>query len=80
MKFPNKVIPFQKSILAKFPIVLDALSKQDMSVLDLYKKNKNKFDGITEYFDVLDCLFFLGKIELLNGGVKLHYVERNTMR
>jgi len=79
MRFPNKVIPFRKSILAKFSMVLDAISKQDMSILDLYEKNKNKFDGITEYVDVLDCLFFLGKIELLNGGVILHYVERDTM-
>lgn len=79
MRLPNKVVPFRKSILAKIPMLLDVLSKQDMSVLDLYEKKKNEFDGITEYVDVLDCLFFLGKIEMLSGGIKLHYVERDIV-
>ena len=79
MKFPNKVIPYQKSVLSKFPLILKELENQDYSVLDLYNKLEKKLNGISEYIDTLDCLYYLGSIELLPGGVKLHYVERNTL-
>lgn len=79
MKFPNKVIPYRKSILSKFPLILKELEVQDCSVLDLYKKLEKKLDGLSEYMDILDCLYFLGFVELLQGGVKLHYVKGNTL-
>lgn len=79
MKFPNKVIPYRKSILSKFSLVLKELEAQDCSVLDLYNNLEKKLDGISEYMDILDCLYYLGAVELLPGGVKLHYVKRNTL-
>ncbi len=79
MKFPNKVIPYRKSILSKFPLVLKELETKDYSILDLYKKLERNLDGLTEYIDILDCLYYLGAIELLPGGVKLHYVKGNTL-
>ena len=79
MKFPNKVIPYRKSILSKFPLILKELESQDYSVLDLYNKLEKKLDGISEYMDILDCLYYLGSVELLLGGGKLHYVEGNTL-
>ena len=79
MKFPNKVVPYRKSILSKFPLVLKELESQDLSVLDLYNKLEKKLDGVSEYMDILDCLYYLGYIELLPGGVKLHYVNGNTL-
>lgn len=79
MKFPNKVITYRKSILSKFPMILKELENQDYSVLDLYNKLEKKLDGISEYMDILDCLYYLGAVELLPGGVKLHYVEGNTL-
>ena len=79
MKFPNKVIPYRKSILSKFPLILKELESQDYSVLDLFNKLEKKLDGISEYMDILDCLYYLGSVELLPGGVKLHYVKGNTL-
>ena len=79
MKFPNKVIPYKKSVLSKFPLVLKELETQDYSVLSLYRKLEKKFNGLPEYIDTLDCLFYLGTIELLPRGVKLHYVSGNTL-
>ena len=79
MKFPNKVIPYRKSILSKFPLVLNELEAQDCSILDLYKKLENKLDGLSEYMDILDCLYYLGSVELFPGGVKLYYVKGNTL-
>ncbi len=79
MKFPNKVIPYRKSVLSKFPLVLKELEAQDCSVLVLYRKLEKKLDGLSEYMDILDCLYYLGAVELLPGGVKLHYVKGNTL-
>lgn len=79
MKFPNKVIPYRKSILSKFPLILKELENQDYSVLDLYNKLEKKLDGISEYIDVLDCLYYIGAIDFLPGGVKLHYVKGNML-
>ena len=79
MKFPNKVIPYRKSVLSKFPLVLKELEAQDCSVLVLYRKLEKKLDGLSEYMDILDCLYYLGAVELLPEGVKLHYVKGNTL-
>ena len=79
MKFPNKVIPYRKSILPKFPLVLKELEEHDYSVFELYKKLEKKLDGLSEYMDILDSLYYLGSVELLTGGVKLHYAKGNTL-
>ncbi len=79
MKFPNKVIPYNESVISKFPVILDALQKQDCSVLFLYKKCSKHISGISEFMDVLDCLFVLGKVEFYPEGGTLHYVEGNKM-
>lgn len=72
MKFPNKVTPYQASILAKFPMVLVFLEQQDMKPGDLYKKTK--VTDVGEFLEILDCLYALGKIELNREGSALHYV------
>ena len=74
MKFPNKVTPYQASILAKFPMVLVLLEQQDMKPGDLYKKIKSKVSDVGEFLEILDCLYALGKIELNREGGALHYV------
>lgn len=74
MKFPNKVTPYQASILAKFPIVLVLLEQQDMKPGDLYKKIKSKVSDVGEFLEILDCLYALGRIELNREGSVLHYV------
>ncbi len=74
MKLPSKVTPYKKSTLATFPIILKTLSTVDLSPDLLYSKVKEDFSGISQFVDALDCLFALGKIELLPEGV-IHYVE-----
>jgi len=74
VKFPNKVTPYQASILAKFPIVLDLLEQQDMKPRDSYKKIQSKVSDVGEFLEILDCLYALGKIELDREGSTLHYV------
>lgn len=79
MRFPSKVTPYQDSILAKFPIVLNCMVEQDMKPNALYKKVKNRVSDIGEFLEILDCLFTLGKTEFNREGGTLHYVDRNIM-
>jgi hypothetical protein len=78
MKLPNKVTSYKKSILAKFPVVLEALEKENMTPEKLYQKVKNKVSNISEFTDVLVCLYALNKIDFIDEEV-LYYVENNTM-
>ena len=75
MKLPNKVITYKESTISKFPAILSCLKEQDMSLALLYKKIKSKVDDIGEYIDILDCLYALGKIELVEHLGVLHYVD-----
>ena len=74
MKFPNKVISYNKSILAKLPVILNVLQKGSQSPATLYKKLNKKFVSVAEFSSALDCLYALGAIELLDEGV-IQYVS-----
>lgn len=74
MKFPSKVTSYKESTIAKFPIILSLLEKKDMTPSELYKKvKKNKIQNITEFVEILDCLYAMNKIELKEQV--LHYVD-----
>ena len=74
MKFPSKVTSYKESIIAKFPVVLTILEKEDMTPSKLYTKvKKSKIKDIREFMEVLDCLYALNKIELQEEV--LHYVD-----
>lgn len=75
MKLPNKFVTYKKSIISKFPIFLECLSSSDLSIAELYKKTKSKIENAQEFMDILDCLYLLGKIELVEEVV--HYVKTN---
>lgn len=72
MKFPSKVTPYRESIIANFPVILEKVKKKDMSPQELYKSMKNKVTDISEFMDIMDCLYALKKIEL--DGEVVHYV------
>lgn len=73
MKFPSKVTPYKESIIAKFPMILEKLKKKDMSPQELYKSMKNKVTDISEFMDIMDCLYALKKVDL--DGEVVHYVD-----
>ena len=73
MKMPRKVTPYKESIIAKFPVILTILEKEDLSPTELYGKvRKSKIKDITEFVEVLECLYAMNKIELRKEV--LHYV------
>ena len=73
MKMPSKVTPYKESIIAKFPVIFTILEKEDLSPTELYGKvRKSKIKDITEFVEVLECLYAMNKIELRKEV--LHYV------
>lgn len=76
MKFPNKITPYNKSVLPKLPPILKLLKDKDYTVTTLYESLSGKMT-INEYIDALDCLYALGKISMQKEV--LHYVEGNTI-
>lgn len=72
MKMPNKVTPYKESSIAKFPVVLALLEKEDMTPSELFSKvKKNKIHNIDEFVEIIDCLYAMHKIEI--DGEVLHY-------
>lgn len=71
---PNKVTSYKESSLSKFPVVLSLLEKSDLTPSELYVKvKKDKIQNITEFVEVIVCLYAMKKIEM-NGEI-LHYVN-----
>ena len=58
MKFPNKVTPFNQSVLSKFVPIIQILQEKDYTVYTLYNSLKVKMT-VNEYIDALDCLYAL---------------------
>lgn len=73
MRFPDKITSYKESILRLLPIILDELSKCDMSPTELFELLYDK-PSLSEYVEALDCLFALGKVELVQQSEVLHYV------
>ena len=79
MLLPNKLITYRESVISKFPFVLQELQEGTSSASDLYKAMSGRITGISEFMDILDCLFALNKIEFdVEEGV-LRYVDRNSV-
>lgn len=75
MKLPNKLFTYKESVLSKFPLVLEEIyNKKHISVLDLYDSVKSSFDNITEFLEILECLYALGKIKYNYDLRRIEYV------
>ncbi len=79
MLFPNKLFTYSESIISKFPLALQLLQESPMAVVDLYKALNKQLSGVSEFMDLMDCLFALNKIEFDEEEEVLHYVEGNCM-
>ena len=73
MKMPNKVTPYKESSIAKFPVILAFLEKEDMTPSELFwRVKKDKIQNIDEFVEIIDCLYAMHKIEI--DGEVLRYV------
>ena len=73
MKMPNKVTPYKERSIAKFPVILAFLEKEDMTPSELFSRvKKDKIQNIDEFVEIIDCLYAMHKIEI--DGEVLRYV------
>ncbi|MBP1682644.1 MAG: hypothetical protein H6Q27_207 [Ignavibacteriaceae bacterium] len=79
MILPNKLIRFQESIISKIAFILDEVSVEPQSNINLYVKVKNHFDDINQYILALDVLFVLGKIEFDEKAQVIVYVKTDNL-
>ena len=77
MRLPNKLYSYEESTLSKFPIVLRALRDSDSGVTELYERIKTSVPDVSEYMEILDSLYALGKIDIDDKEAVLRYVERD---
>ena len=66
MLFPSKVISYNESILPKLPLVLRFLEQRPQKIRAVYKHMQGSVTDVSDLFEVLDCLYALGMIEI-NG-------------
>ncbi|MBU3110828.1 ABC-three component system middle component 7 [Clostridium lacusfryxellense] len=79
MILPNKLIPYNKSILAKMIYILDMLILGDEHLEILYNKIKDNFEDINQYILTLDVLFSLEKIQIDEELKVLKYVKTDNL-
>lgn len=77
MIFPDKLVAFQDSIIAKSVCVLKALETQNLAVSDLFVKTRDSFEDISEFLLALDALYLIGKIEFNDIAQVIEYVKEN---
>ena len=78
MQLPNKLYSYNESIISKFPVVLHELRKSPCGVSELYTKFQQEVTGTTEFMEILDCLYALGKVKYDEEAKVLKYVIRNN--
>ncbi|PTP93877.1 ABC-three component system middle component 7 [Vibrio splendidus] len=78
MILPNKSLPFKKTIVFKMVYILEA-DFDEITVSDLYKKTKSKFDNLDEFVCALDVLYVLDKVEINEIGI-IKNVKVNILR
>ena len=79
MRLPNKVTPYTNSVVARFPDILETLMQRDMSPKELFELTTAGKKDMGDFLSALDCLFALGKIELIEERGMLRYVDGNQV-
>jgi hypothetical protein len=72
MLVPNKTISINESCLYRSALLLSKF-EGEISVVELYHSEKKMFLDISDFTDVLNLLFLLGKLVLVeDNGVLKH--------
>ena len=70
---PNKITPYDESILPLLPGIMEQLMDGEKSPSDLYAQLKGI--GTTEFIEAMDCLYALGKIDVADDGRGIRRVD-----
>lgn len=79
MIFPDKLITFHDSIMARSIFILQELENKSISISELFEKVKTKFEDISDFILALDVLFILNKIKFNEELQVMEYVKTNNM-
>jgi hypothetical protein len=77
MILPSKLFSYNQSILPQMLLISKTLKTGDQGVKDLFENLQGQFDGVDEFLEALDCLYALGRVELMQDRRTLHYVKRD---
>lgn len=77
MIFPDKLVTFQESVIAKSVYILKALTGRNLMTSDLFIETKEYFEDISEFLLALDTLYLLGKIAFIDESQVIEYVKEN---
>ncbi len=79
MIFPDKLITFHESIIARSIFILQALENKSKSILELFANVKMHFEDISDFILALDILFMLNKIKFNEELQVIEYVKTNNV-
>ena len=77
MRMPSKVNTFADTPVALFVPILEMLQEADMTPQELLEEVRDDLPEMSIFFDALNCLYVLGRIEIPEGTEVLRYVEKN---
>lgn len=77
MILPNKLIPFNKSILYKTIFILKKMDIDNFTVGDLFIQVQDYFEDVAEFIIALDVLFVLNQIIYDENEKVIKYVREN---
>ena len=74
MLLPNKIFSYNESVLSKFSPLLTELANSPQSVANLYWLIRQQVPDVSEYIEILACLYALRRIEYDEAQGVLKYV------
>lgn len=72
---PNKVVPYSKSLLPQFVVIKRKLLEGPKTIALLWEQCQESFVGIAEFMEVLESLYAIREIEVVNAEVFLDAKE-----
>lgn len=71
MIFPSRETSYKSSVIPKMIIAMELLSQKNYKPNELFKIMEGTVVDVSEFLNVMDCLYLLGEIELdVNGEIK----------
>lgn len=72
MRLPDKITPYDDSVLPLLPKILEQLEDGEKGPSELCALHKGV--DVSEFIEAMDCLYALGKIDFTNDGKDIRHV------
>ena len=64
MRFPSKVTPYGESILPMAGKLVKRIPNEGLSLFELFRFSKTQECSTSDFFQILDFLFMIGRVKL----------------